>query len=116
MPSQVYFVKQEAGLFRKGTWNIMLGKMVLGMHKGQQEALDAAFAEAERGSQMGRTSEVWLYENSGFVLQKAFLAQKRKGKGGKGDGDDEDPAFLDEDPTFDGAAYNQDATKDNNIL
>ncbi len=116
MPSQVYFIKQENGLFRKGSWNIMLGRQVIAMHQGEQEALDAAFSEAERGSQMGRTSEVWLWEHGGFALKKAFLAQRRKkGKGGKDQDDAEDASFLD-DPEMDTESYAEDATKDNNIL
>lgn len=105
MKSHLYFVKREAGLFRKGGWNVFLNNVVISMHPDRETALTSAVAEADRTSYMGRQSEVWVYEGDGFVLHKAFKAQKSADADDEGMeqnlAGDEDILFTVDDPTTD---------------
>jgi hypothetical protein len=116
MQSAIFFVKQESGLFRKGKWNVLLDKTLIGIHPEKESALSSAVGEADRTSYMGRQSEVWVFEGDGFVLFKAFTPQKpqdeAKGVKGKRRDQEDDAAFIDADPSFDGTAYAGDATTD----
>ena len=108
MPSNVYFVRREVGLFRKGGWSVALGPQKIGIYPDRETSLGAALAEAERTSGLGRTTEVWVNDGEGFLLEKSFQAQKGKGKGGKGEDDltgDEDIVFTVDDPTTDPTQY-----------
>jgi hypothetical protein len=109
MASILYFVKRESGLFRKGSWNVLLNNAVIGMHPDRETALTSAVGEADRTSYMGRQSEVWVYEGDGFVLHKAFKAQKRPDEEDdikeQNLAGDEDILFTVDDPTTDAASY-----------
>jgi hypothetical protein len=116
MASSMYYVKREGGLFRKGGWHLMFDRTLLGMYPDREAALATAVGEADRLSFMGRASEVWVFEGDGFVLFKAFQAQKppkeEKNSEGSGHDKDEEAAFIDGDPTFDSTSYTADPSTD----
>jgi hypothetical protein len=107
MKSLIYYVKREVGLFRKGGWNVLMDKMLIGTYQERETALAAAVSEADRTSTMGRMTEVWAYEGDGFVLHKAFQAKKGKDKdkGDEVDLDDDSAFIVDDDPTVDSGSY-----------
>ena len=109
MASNLYFVKQESGLFRKGSWNVVSDRTTVGMYPDRETALTVAVGEADRTSYMGRQSEVWVYEGDGFVLHKAFKAQKPPAEEEDikelDDTGAEDILFTVDDPATDAPAY-----------
>ncbi|MEO8927813.1 MAG: hypothetical protein ABI306_11695 [Caulobacteraceae bacterium] len=109
MKSNIYFVKQDVGLFRKGKWAVALESQTLGLYADRQSAVAAAIEEAERTSYLGRTTEVWVNDGDGFNFEKAFKAQKGPAEEEKAvEPDltgDEDILFTVDDPTADIASY-----------
>ena len=88
--SIIYFVKRSAGLFRKTTWCVLLGPLKIGDYPDRDTCVAAAIAEAERTSNLGRTTEVWVNDGDGFIFEKSF--QAKKGKDKKEDEGEEDLA------------------------
>lgn len=91
--SNIYWVKEERGLFRKPEWSVTLNTLKFSLHKERDEAVQVAVTEAERTSILGRSTEVWVDEGHGFLLYKAFKASKPEvpdedEDGGGDDGDD----------------------------
>jgi len=109
MPSNIYFVKQDVGLFRKGKWTVALGSVAVGIYPDRETSVAAAISEAERTSLLGRTTEVWVNDGHGFNFEKSFRASKGKGdKDDKGEEDltgDEDIVFTVDDPATDATSY-----------
>ncbi|MGI8839811.1 MAG: hypothetical protein ACR2F8_03355 [Caulobacteraceae bacterium] len=109
MPSQIYWVKRDVGLFRKPKWVVLLGPLKFGEYPDRDTAVAAAIAEAERTSILGRTTEVWVNDGAGFIFEKSFQAQKGKDKkGGKEEEDltgEEDIVFTVDEPATDPNAY-----------
>jgi len=109
MGNNMYFVKQDVGLFRKGNWTVALGNRTTGIYPERAAALAAAIAEAERTSFLGRATEVWVNDGHGFNIEKAFKAGKAPDEEGKpGEMDltgEEDIVFTVDDPTTDASSY-----------
>lgn len=109
MASNIYFVKRDVGLFRKGNWTVALGAVTIGMYADRETSLAAAISEAERTSRLGRTTEVWVNDGDGFNFEKSFQADRgKREKDGKGEEDltgDEDIAFTVDDPAADATSY-----------
>ncbi|MDQ2860967.1 MAG: hypothetical protein M3T55_09635 [Pseudomonadota bacterium] len=109
MASNMYFVKRDVGLFRKGNWTIVLNSRTTGIYPERAGALAAAIAEAERTSFLGRATEVWVNDGHGFNFEKAFKAGKAPDAEGKpGEMDltgEEDIVFTVDDPTTDTPSY-----------
>ena len=76
MASYIYWVKHKRPLFGKGDWTVVLGDVLIALHKQRESAVEEALHEAERTSLLGRQTEVWIDDGHGFVLEKAFKASK----------------------------------------